>query len=859
MGTDRAAEEPIQAFYRAAQRTEAMAAKNEGGIAIVNGVAQDPTFSHLVRPADNVAAQFMGQGTGAASSYARNPGEQVLQLRQNGQVMKFFVDKSMEPVVNYGVTAGAGALQPIANVLAAAANLTRKGAIGYNPVWGAYQIGMDSLTFLIKEGGLTGDIGKNLGYLKQGLVGSIKGDALYNEARAAGALPGTAEHATGRAGSYNNIVRGMTGQDVSTPQDMLRWAKDTLLGKVRGFNETLDSAPRLAEFAKQRAEGASAGKAALAARDVTLDPSRGGQLVRAINTVVPFFNVAFQGSAYLPRMLQNPETRTRATSGIVSSVIMPTMALEYLNQQDPRYKDVPDFDKDRGFILMDPRGRGHIDPVTGVERPSYYMLRTGPFTPFVILARSLYNAASGQDPQLAKSAVGALRSVQPLDVASPLGAALSGNDVGQGLGNAAISMLPAGIKQGVEAYSNHDSFRNQDIVPQGLQNLPPEQQYTSQTSETAKFLAQKMSDASGGRLAFAPAQIDHLMRAWGGASDALVGVADAAGAGANAGLKATTGIDAGFGSSGDSARMQKLQRDIAQSGISDAKRADLQNEIDRETAIKADRDSALRNVPVVGGLASKYYREVGGQTLDDRSQATDAALLEKKRDTGPTATELKKQGLAFSDVKDEIGGIKLTRAQAADYRDNALAYRTRLVDDLMKSDLYKQADDVDRKRLISDAMDRGAGWASQEVLPGRSETGREFVTPQVGANIDVAAPRYIKALAAADALDQKRATQRFTNVNPKDYDQVSADLAKLQQYQQVLGKPEARMTLMNEIGPERMAKAINAHENPHWSDTLAAFRRANPDYELFVGSQPRTMTKHALDPAAVARLAGLHG
>ena len=45
------------------------------------------------------------------------------------------------------------------------------------------------------------------------------------------------------------------------------------------------------------------------------------------------------------------------------------------------FKDVPDFDKDRGLIIMAPWGKDKVDPVTGQAKPAYFLVRTGPFTP----------------------------------------------------------------------------------------------------------------------------------------------------------------------------------------------------------------------------------------------------------------------------------------------------------------------------------------------------------------------------------------------------------------------------------------------------------------------------------------------
>jgi hypothetical protein len=854
LGTDRAAEEPLQAFYRAAERTAMLAAKNEAANAIVEAAKRTPYLQGLIRPADNATAALSGLKTTGPNAYKRLPGESELRLKVGGKDAVFFADRSLEPLVSFGTTTGDDFFR---NVFGPVANLTRKASIAYNPVWGAGQLVMDSLSFLVKEGGLSDPKGlaRNLKYLGEGAKEAFTRGDVYKIAAEAGALPGTIDHVSGRAGSYDKIVGRMTGRDVTSPKEFVKWAASQTLGRIPEINERLDAVPRLAEFALKMDEGKSVRKAALAARDITIDPSRGGSFVKQVNAAVPFFNVAFQGAAWTPRLLRNPETRDKAMMGITSSVILPSMALEHLNRQDPRYKDVPDFDKDRGLIVMSPWGKGKIDPNTGVEKPSYFLIRTGPFTPFVTLGRAMYASATGQDVDMFKTGRALAKQVSPLDPTPVIDAARSGEGMGGAALKTAVPLLPAGIRQATEAFANYDTFRDRAIVPKGLENQPAERQFTSETSETAKYL--------GPLLGVAPAQLDFFLKAWGGAADAVVDVFDAAGEGATDAVKATTGLDTGFGSSGESQRLIKLRRDAAKSGLSEEERATIEGEIERELAIKADRDSSVRNTPVVGQLAGRYYREIGAQSVEDRVDAVEKALLAKKRDKGPVGKELERIGIGFSDVKGQIGGVTLTREAAATYREKALAYRDRLLSDLVGQDFYKQADDEGKERLLREVMQRGAGWAAAEavrdnpLLLDKVGVGSEFVSDQIGANIDVAARKYIGALGAQAELDADQAKSRFLNVRPEEYRQVVRDRGELSQYKQAFGDREGEMVFMSRHGAERLAKAKNARESRFWDSHVEAFKRQNPDYVLFDATKSKVVTRRGLDAQAVARLAGM--
>ena len=889
-GTERGAEEPIQAFLRLADRTAMQEAKNRAARAVVTAAADDPDLQQLIRPADNVTAQMLGQKTGPASAYARKPGEFELQFRVEGEIRRVYMDKSMESLVNFGVTTGNGPWAPMLAPFIKAANITRAANTVLSPAWGIGQVGKDSLDFLIRNGGFgkPADMARNVkrlgvaadevgfnplasrkaGAIQGALAGAATPDSdgettwedrarnaaigagagaslkslglgnranrgeLYREARSAGALPGAIDRASGAPGSYDKIARQMTGRD-----DFLGWVKDGMIRNLKGMNESLDAIPRLAEYSRVKDSGGSMEKAALAARDVTIDPSRGGRWVRTVNAVIPFFNAGFQGTAQLPRMLANPETRSKAIMGMVSSVLLPTMAAEHYNRQDPRYKDVQSFDKDRGIVVMAPWDTG-TDPVTGKPKPPYFLIQTGAFTPIVVLSRALYDASQGDfDP--VKTAVGLSKSTSPVDVTSPLEAALSGENTGQAVGRTAASLMPSGMKQAVEVGLNYDTFRDRPLVPKALENLPTEQQFTENTSETAKGLSSLFSAAG---LNVSPAHMDHLLRSWGGAADAVVGLSDA------------TLNFAGIAAKGDSRRAEKLRRDLARTGITDEQKAELEGELAREMLIKADREGSLKNTPVVGGLFSRYYREQGGQSIEDREKATSKAVLDKRRSSAATDAEMKRLDINFGSVDDSISGVKLTRTQAATYRENALAYREKLLDALVKEDIYKQADDKTRGRLMRNAMTRAAGWASQDVLPGKNDEGNEF--PTTG-GIDKAVAGYLTAQKAKAEFDDVSKNERFRNIGPEDYEETVQDMSKLQDLKSAFGEDEGEMIFLQKYGELRFARASTARESRRWRDRSRQFREDNPDFVRFIKAGPQIITRRGLGAEEVAKLAGL--
>jgi hypothetical protein len=320
--------------------------------------------------------------------------------------------------------------------------------------------------------------------------------------------------------------------------------------------------------------------AALASRDATIDFSRGGQFTRALNRYVPFFNVAFQAPAQVARVLgsKDPGTRGRAAVGLMTMVIAPTIGLEVYNRgYGDLYEDVPQYDKDRGLIVMLPNQDATPSPETGRPIPRYLMLNMREWTPFVIATRESIGRAIGDNPRAASEALMAMaKSGSPIEPS-------------QGLGGALLDVAPPILKTPIEAFTNYDSFRGQPIVPEHMKTLPPAEQYTATTTETAKTL--------GRLLGMSPAKIDHAVVGF------TAGVGRAALAAGDMALRATGVAEQ------PSRRIERLTTELRKTGLSEEKRGQLEQELERQRTIEFNRAHRLRETPLIGGLIHGVYRE----------------------------------------------------------------------------------------------------------------------------------------------------------------------------------------------------------------------------------------------------------
>ena len=113
------------------------------------------------------------------------------------------------------------------------------------------------------------------------------------------------------------------------------------LSKMDALIGAVETAPRLAEFKRQRAGGASNIDAVLEAADLTVNFKLSGTEGRVLNQIIPYFNAAVQGLYKLSRVMTDANKRKSfliksTVSAAVLAVIQ--LALVWLNNQEEEYK-----------------------------------------------------------------------------------------------------------------------------------------------------------------------------------------------------------------------------------------------------------------------------------------------------------------------------------------------------------------------------------------------------------------------------------------------------------------------------------------------------------------------------------------
>lgn len=259
-----------------------------------------------------------------------------------------------------------------------------------------------------------------------------------------------------------------------------------LLENMQALSEFSEASTRMGIFAKGAQKDSSAEglrTAAMEARDF-IDFSRKGSVGKLINRGIPFWNAHIQGLDKTIRVFSNPKTAPKALAKSFAYITAPTVGLYQAFKDDPRYQELPQWDKDLfwHFWAGDKHFRLPIPFELGVM--------------FKVIPERLMAYSEGQGEsfrELGKTTFEAADVVPwPLDMAL--------------------------LSPWVQAISNK-SFTGAPIVPRREQDLLPEDQIGPYTSTAAKAISQLpgiKGSVLGDTPLGSPRKVDHLIRGYTG-------------------------------------------------------------------------------------------------------------------------------------------------------------------------------------------------------------------------------------------------------------------------------------------------------------------------------------------------------
>lgn len=263
--------------------------------------------------------------------------------------------------------------------------------------------------------------------------------------------------------------------------------------KIGDTKPSENTAAPIASEATTSSNKADIQSAAWASRDTAVDAARSGASMRAYNMITAFANITLQDSDRIARAIKDDPVGMSVK--IALGISLPSAILWAVNHNDPRYQEIPDWERDMFWIVMTPN---HIWRVPK------------PFGAGVLFGS------------------GVERSMQAIYDKNPD----AFNHFFKSLSDTMVPQLyPTIAAPIIDQFANRSTFTNRTMIPSNLEKQLPEYQYTPYTSETAKALGRIVGAFPGmtssavdqgavfGGLARAlssPILIENYVRGWSG-------------------------------------------------------------------------------------------------------------------------------------------------------------------------------------------------------------------------------------------------------------------------------------------------------------------------------------------------------
>lgn len=276
-----------------------------------------------------------------------------------------------------------------------------------------------------------------------------------------------------------------------------------------------DQATRVAAF-KRVSKGASSGKdvfaGGMAAREITVDFQRIGAKMSAINSITAFQNVSIQGLDRTVRALK--EDPAGVGMRAATYITLPSVLLWWANKDDPRYQEIPRWQKDLFWIIP----TDNWQPATHEEvqgLPAHLIRESsGKQGTYEINKGVIYRLPK---PQELGIAFGSLpeRTLEAFFKDNP-NAMRDFEDTMISL--ITPSLIPDAVAPPIEQYMNKSFFTDAPIIPHHMEGVLPEYQYTEYTTDSAKQLSKLIGVLPGTRYSSisSPMVVENYVRNWTG-------------------------------------------------------------------------------------------------------------------------------------------------------------------------------------------------------------------------------------------------------------------------------------------------------------------------------------------------------
>lgn len=266
---------------------------------------------------------------------------------------------------------------------------------------------------------------------------------------------------------------------------------------------SLESANRYREYTRGLQAGIGKRVAALASREITTDFGLHGSWagIKLLTSVVPFLNAGMQGAYRFARGITRPEERKQIWLRAALGIFSPTIGLWYLNRNLPEYQNLPEEIKDTNWVIptrffnKDSWSYVPKEVQNGINQSKYpVLLIPKPF--------ELGSVASvierGADSLVKHDPAGAMASMERIII-----------DMFR------LSAAPQIVAPWYDVLLTNENWQGSKIVPEGLKDRVPWQQFTPYTSDTMVQLEDKV------KTPLSPIQLEYIFNQYAGSIGAM--------------------------------------------------------------------------------------------------------------------------------------------------------------------------------------------------------------------------------------------------------------------------------------------------------------------------------------------------
>ena len=282
------------------------------------------------------------------------------------------------------------------------------------------------------------------------------------------------------------------------------------LSFFKGISKSIEMAPRIGQFKKnlegirKQSPGMSESevmmKAALLARRSTVDFHRAGDFVKTANYFVPFLNARVQSIVNTAEALTSNkgirsgqsslfgikgDSRAIAAARVATFIVTPALAAYLYNRKNHSedYDKIPQDTKDRYIVIL--TGEYSQDPDTGQTKPEAILIpKTDAHQIFWNPTESMLEWAWAKNPQnIMKVATNFFSNISPVQFEKEGEFSLNRTMAG---------IIPPALQAPLSIGMNKDLYFDRPLVPGRLENVAPEEQYTSYTPEVYKKIGSKL-------------------------------------------------------------------------------------------------------------------------------------------------------------------------------------------------------------------------------------------------------------------------------------------------------------------------------------------------------------------------------